>query len=185
MEFTARDRLKLLTGAAALTFGGCGGGSAGSNSPVVTAPTTPTVPSTPTPYSPAIGAFREKFQSRFVVGAAIAPAQIAAGRTEADILTQQFSSITAENVMKPDALSPSEGTYTFDEADALLSFAQDNNIALRGHTLLWHRATPDYFFEGPPNDVKARLQNSCLLIGACLRNNGSVLIALLGDGHIA
>jgi endo-1,4-beta-xylanase len=60
--------------------------------------------------------------------------------------------------MKPNALAPTEGNYTFDEADALVTFAQANGIAVRGHALLWHRATPDYFFEGTPAEVKARLQ---------------------------
>ena len=107
---------------------------------------------------PEKGAFRDKFQNKFLVGAAIAPAQIADGQADAQILKDQFSSITAENVMKPEALSPTEGVYTFEEADSLLAFAQANNIQLRGHTLLWHRATPDYFFQGSPAEVKARLQ---------------------------
>jgi len=60
--------------------------------------------------------------------------------------------------MKPSALSPSEGSYTFEEADALLAFAEDNNIQLRGHTLLWHRQTPDYFFQGTQAEIRARLE---------------------------
>lgn len=86
------------------------------------------------------------------------PSQLASGQAEAQILTDQFNSITAENVMKPEALSPVEGQYTFDQADTLVAFAEANNIQLRGHTLLWHRATPDYFFQGTPAEVKARLQ---------------------------
>jgi endo-1,4-beta-xylanase len=107
---------------------------------------------------PEKGVFRDKFQNQFLVGAAIAPAQIADGQADAQILKDQFSSITAENVMKPEALSPTEGSYTFEAADSLLTFAEANNMALRGHTLLWHRATPDYFFQGTPAEVKARLQ---------------------------
>ncbi|MEP3890960.1 MAG: endo-1,4-beta-xylanase [Hellea sp.] len=99
-----------------------------------------------------------RFKDNFLVGAAIGTAQIATGSADADILSSQFSSITAENVMKPEALSSQEGVYTFADADALVTFAESNGITVRGHSLLWHRATPDYFFEGTPAEVKTRLQ---------------------------
>ena len=148
MKISARSRLKLLAGAAALTLGACGGGSS-SPTPVAV---------TPPPPPAANGLFKDTFKDNFVVGAAIGAAQISAGSDDADILASQFSSITAENLMKPNALAPTEGNYTFDEADALVTFAEANGISVRGHALLWHRATPDYFFEGTPAEVKARLQ---------------------------
>ena len=157
MKFTARDRLKLLGGVAALTLTACGGvGSVGSSLSV--SPPPPPPPPPPQSYTPEKGVFRDTFETKFVVGAAITPSQIVNGQADAEILKDQFNSITAENVMKPQALSPSEGTYTFGDADALLAFAETNNIALRGHTLLWHRATPDYFFQGTRAEVKARLE---------------------------
>lgn len=157
MEFTARDRLRLLGGAATIALGGCGAGSrvskppSGVTPPLVSGPTTPE-------YVPPTGIFRDTFRNKFVVGAAVEPSQIAEGITEGDILKDQFNGITAENVMKPQSLAPTEGTYTFEAADSLLAFANANNMALRGHTLLWHRATPDYFFQGTRAEVKARLE---------------------------
>jgi len=157
MQFTARDRLKLLAGVASLTLSGCGGGRAAvAPSFVVTPPVAPTPP--PAIYTPASGVFRDKFRNKFVVGAAVEPAQIADGQADADILKDQFNAITAENIMKPEALAPTENTYTFEAADSLLAFAEANNMALRGHTLLWHRATPDYFFQGTRDEIKARLE---------------------------
>lgn len=157
MQFTARDRLKLLAGVAGLTVSGCGGGRAAvTPHVVVTPPVAPTPP--PAVYSPASGVFRDKFRNKFVVGAAVEPAQIADGQADADILKDQFNAITAENVMKPEALAPTENAYTFEAADSLLDFADANNIALRGHTLLWHRATPEYFFQGTRDEIKARLE---------------------------
>lgn len=158
MEITARDRLRLLAGVAALALGGCGGGRSASISPPVSVPPPPAPLPTPTAYTPATGAFRDRFRNQFVVGAAITPAQIADGQADADILKDQFNAITAENVMKPEALAPTENTYTFEAADSLLTFADANNITLRGHTLLWHRATPDYFFQGTRDEIKARLE---------------------------
>ena len=52
---------------------------------------------------------------------------------------REFTSITAENAMKWASLAPSVGTYTFDHADQLVQFAQDNGQRVRGHTLFWHR----------------------------------------------
>lgn len=158
MEFTARDRLRLLAGVAGIALGGCGAGRSvsvsppsGVTPPLVVGPTTPA-------YVPPVGIFRDTFRNKFVVGAAVEPSQIAEGITEGDILKDQFNAITAENVMKPQALSPTEGAYTFAAADSLLAFADANNMALRGHTLLWHRATPDYFFQGTRDEIKARLE---------------------------
>jgi endo-1,4-beta-xylanase len=119
--------------------------------PVVSGPTTPE-------YVPPTGIFRDTFRTNFVVGAAVEPRHIAAGSADAEILKDQFNAITAENVMKPRGLAPTENTYTFEAADTLLAFAEANNMGLRGHTLLWHRATPDYFFQGTRDEIKTRLQ---------------------------
>ena len=156
-----RDRLKLLTGAAGLAMlSACGGGNSSSTPPPSGGtPPPPPVPPTPPPTTetPVDGLLRDTFRNNFVVGAAVGPAQI--GRTDdSDVLAKQFSSLTAENVMKPEALAPTEGNYTFEEADALVSFAETNGLQVRGHTLLWHRATPSYFFEGTRDEIKARLQ---------------------------
>jgi endo-1,4-beta-xylanase len=39
-----------------------------------------------------------------------------------------------------------EGEYHFDEADSLVNFALENNIKVRGHTLIWHQQVPSWFF---------------------------------------
>lgn len=160
MDLSARTRLKLLLGAAVSVLGACGGGS-GNSSPTPTAIAPPPAPPPPPPPPPPVaadGALSGRFEDNFVVGAAIGSSQISAGSRDAEILATQFSSITAENLMKPETLSPTEGVYDFTQADALVSFAEANGIAIRGHALLWHRATPDYFFQGTAAEVKTRLQ---------------------------
>jgi len=159
-QFSYRDRLKLLSGAAGLAaLTACGGGSSSSPTPPPSGGTPPpTPPAPPVSTTPVDGLLRDTFRNNFVVGAAIGTSQISEGSDDADILSKQFNSITAENLMKPDALAPTEGNYTFEAADALIAFAEANNIQVRGHTLLWYRATPDYFFEGTREEIKARLQ---------------------------
>ena len=87
--------------------------------------------------------------SNFPVGAAIEPASITDAPTPT-LLIKHFSSITAENAMKPDTIWPSaagqhhaaRGAPNFAPADLLVNFAQANNMQLRGHTLLWHQTVP-------------------------------------------
>ena len=158
MDLSARDRLRLLLGGVAATaLNACGGGGGSSASPSAVIPTPPITPP-PTGYTPPEGVFRNAFANNFVVGAAIGSAQITTGSLDEAILSSQMSSITAENLMKPDALAPIEGEYTFEAADSLVDYAQANGMEVRGHALLWHRATPDYFFEGTPMQVRARLE---------------------------
>lgn len=153
--FTARDRLKLLAGGAALSLTGCGGGGA-------TTPTTPPVvvtPPAPTPtiFTPTDGQFRNAFTNNFLVGAAVKTEQLSSGSLDAAILSGQFNSLTAEYQMKPDIIAP-EGQYNWTAADELMAFAENNGLQLRGHTLLWHRTAPDWMLSGSPAEVKTKLQ---------------------------
>jgi endo-1,4-beta-xylanase len=102
-------------------------------------------------------ALREVFGTKFLVGAAIEPRQLR-NPTDAALLKKHFSSITAENVMKPHRLAPREGKYEFAAADELVRFAQANDMRLRGHTLLWHRHAPAWFFVGDREQVRKRLE---------------------------
>ncbi len=105
----------------------------------------------------------------YPVGAAIEPASINSP-TDSALLLKHFSSITAENVMKPDTLWPSvPGTSQpasspdFTQADLLVNFAANNNIQLRGHTLLWHRTIPAWMLDGPlsqPLNYRAAIQQN-------------------------
>lgn len=60
------------------------------------------------------------------------------------ILTRDCSSITPEWAMKWDALAPTAGRYQFDEMDRVADFARRHGLALRGHTLLWHKSVPSW-----------------------------------------
>jgi endo-1,4-beta-xylanase len=49
--------------------------------------------------------------------------------------------------MKPESVHPSENVWDFKMADALVKFAEENNMTIFGHTLVWDRQTPKWFFE--------------------------------------
>jgi endo-1,4-beta-xylanase len=144
-------------GAAMLVaMAGCGGGDSGGLSPPPPGgggsgqlPSPSTAPALKTVLAARFGVVN------FPVGAAIEPASTT-DATDSALLIKHFSSITAENAMKPDTIWPNApGSTTlpasspdFTRADMLVNFAVLNNIQLRGHTLLWHQTAPSWFFAG-------------------------------------
>lgn len=66
---------------------------------------------------------------------------------------RQFNLLVAENEMKMDALQPNRGEFTFWGADQLVDFAAQNNMAVRGHCLVWHQQQPGWVSsDGKKND---------------------------------
>ncbi|MEU5152791.1 endo-1,4-beta-xylanase [Glycomyces sp. NPDC021274] len=61
-----------------------------------------------------------------------------------ETIAREFNSLTAENAMKWDATEPSDGNYTFGQADAIVDFAEDNGQSVHGHTFVWHAQTPTW-----------------------------------------
>lgn len=67
-----------------------------------------------------------------------------------ELAKQQFNHVVAENDMKWQQIHPRAGTEGFDfgPADALIEFADKNDMEIAGHTLVWHSQTPNWVFEG-------------------------------------
>ncbi len=57
----------------------------------------------------------------------------------AGVLAANFSSLTPENEMKWVNVEPSPGQFSFQAGDALIAFAEQNGMRVRGHTLVWHQ----------------------------------------------
>src|SRR5438067_12334997 len=53
------------------------------------------------------------------------------------LVERECSLIVAENEMKWQAIEPAKGQLHFQAPDALLKWATDNGIAMRGHNLFW------------------------------------------------
>lgn len=91
----------------------------------------------------------EIYKDYFPIGGAVAVASWASKKTldtHQDLIKKHLSSLTAENAMKPDYLQPREGVFNFREADRMVDFAKANGMKVRGHTLVWHGQTPEWFF---------------------------------------
>lgn len=86
-------------------------------------------------------------------GTCLNTTMIGTARYEQMVL-ENFSSVTMENDMKPDAiLDQAESQAKGDIAVhfkgntvKLLDWAKKNGMAMRGHTLIWHSQTPDWIF---------------------------------------
>ncbi len=97
----------------------------------------------------------QKYANLFPIGAAVDSNSY---MTHAPVLTKHFNSITCENEMKFDALEPTEGNFTYTAADRIVSFAQTNNMRVRGHALVWHRQTPAWVFSNGSGGTASRDQ---------------------------
>jgi len=58
------------------------------------------------------------------------------------LLKEECSIIVPETEFKMRAIRPEPNIYDFTAGDAIVAFARENGLRLRGHTLLWNR--PDY-----------------------------------------
>jgi endo-1,4-beta-xylanase len=59
------------------------------------------------------------------------------------ILKAECGLVVAENEMKWQAIRPGPDAYNFDRMDEIVRWARENDMEVRGHTLLWHR--PQWF----------------------------------------
>lgn len=99
----------------------------------------------------------------FSIGVAIEAMDLESAQKRERIIGQ-FNSLTCENVMKPDAVlnrtaSIEKGdemaaAINMSRADTLLQFAMEQNMGMRGHTLIWHSQTPRWFFTEGYNNAE-------------------------------
>ena len=105
----------------------------------------------------------QAFAQYFPIGAAVWQGDLTG--EHAFLLTKHFNSITSENDMKWSSLQPTEGNFTYATADAQVSFANTNNMAVRGHTLIWHNQNPAWLFnDANGNPMTPTPENKALLL---------------------
>ncbi|MBB5802886.1 endo-1,4-beta-xylanase [Saccharothrix ecbatanensis] len=110
-----------------------------------------------------IPSVKDVLADHFTVGAAVENAQIL--NNHGQLLAKHFNSITPGNQLKWDATEPTEGTFRFADADALVNWAKANGSAVRGHTLVWHQQTPAWVFkDAAGNDMTATPENKALVL---------------------
>ena len=94
---------------------------------------------------------KDEFANYFRVGNILNGSTVKNSTITASVL-KDYNSIECENEMKPDATlvqSQCNGTnigVSLKNAASIMDFCVNNKIAMRGHTLVWHSQTPDWFF---------------------------------------
>jgi endo-1,4-beta-xylanase len=85
-------------------------------------------------------------QDRLLIGAAVRPGQLSE-EAYASTLAREFNMVEPEDAMKWRALRPDASTYEFHQGDEVVRFAQDHQMKVRGHCLVWGRDNPDWLMQ--------------------------------------
>lgn len=100
---------------------------------------------------------KELYKDQFLIGFAV-PDMVLNTPEYCQLFQQQCSSMTMENEMKPAYIMDQAASKSnlseyrehvalnFDSYRTGMEYAKQNGIAVRGHTLVWHSQTPDWFF---------------------------------------
>jgi endo-1,4-beta-xylanase len=88
-------------------------------------------------------------------GCAVNMNALATDAAYAALIREQCRIVVAENAMKWGALRPAAESFRFDEADALVAFAEANRMKIRGHNLVWHQGNPKWL-EATATEANAR-----------------------------
>jgi endo-1,4-beta-xylanase len=102
---------------------------------------------------PSLGA-RARAQGRFY-GAAIESADLK-DPAFAAALKREVNMVVPENELKWEIVHPAENHFNFLGYQRIAAFALANSMAVRGHTLLWHRANPAWLEAALKNRARAK-----------------------------
>ncbi len=92
---------------------------------------------------------KDAYKDYFMIGVAVNQRNVS-NAAQQSLIKQEFSSMTAENDMKPEPTEPREGQFNWEGADRIANFARQNGIKLRGHCLMWHSQLGKWMLEDKP-----------------------------------
>lgn len=107
-----------------------------------------------------IPSLKDVYSDYFILGGSCSKGDMEVSAAK-DIIVKHYDSITFGNTLKPDSTldqsaskkyAEQNNDYTnpqvnIDAARKQLDFVKENNIKVRGHVLVWHSQTPDWFFK--------------------------------------
>lgn len=100
--------------------------------------------------------------ANFSVGMAVTAARTRIGRYSS-VLQSDFNNLTAEFEMKMNVMHPAPDRFDFSAGDAIVAYAEANNMQVHGHTLIWHNefAIPAWVknFSGTDAEFEAMIEN--------------------------
>ncbi|GAA4715046.1 endo-1,4-beta-xylanase [Phytohabitans rumicis] len=75
------------------------------------------------------------------------------------ILGSEFNQITVGNTMKWQYTEPTQGQFSYGQADTIVNLARANNQSVRGHTLVWHSQYPGWVDSVPASQLLGVMRN--------------------------
>lgn len=147
---------------------------------------------------------KNAFKDNFYIGTALNTSQI----EETDslvsaLISKEFNSITAENIMKSMHIHPAKDTFNFELSDKFVAFGEKNNMFIHGHTLIWHSQLAPYmtqindstqmanFMQNHINTIVGRYKgkvNSWDVVNEALNDDGtlrkSIFLDAIGEDYI-
>ncbi len=140
-------------------------------------------------------ALQEVFANDFRIGAALNSDQIyEKNPDETALILKHFNTLTAENIMKWEAIHPKPEQYNFEPVEKFLRLGEKNKAFLIGHTLVWHSQTPGWVFETDNSKPAGRQillermkEHIETVVGRCkgrIRGWDVVNEAISGDGQL-
>jgi endo-1,4-beta-xylanase len=91
-------------------------------------------------------------------GAAISASHLG-DSTYVNTWLNEFNGVTTENEMKWDATEPNRNSFSYGNAERILSQARSKGMTIRGHTLLWHGQQPGWAQSLSGSDLRSAAIN--------------------------
>ncbi|MEO6546393.1 MAG: endo-1,4-beta-xylanase [Ferruginibacter sp.] len=124
--------------------------------------------------SPKVPSLGKAYKNDFLIGTALNNTHILERDSVANqLIKQQFTAATPENIMKAEVIHPGWDQYNFEMADKLVAYGQKNSIRINAHTLIWHSQLPS-FIRGikSADSIRAYFENHITTVAA--RYDGKV-----------
>ena len=95
-------------------------------------------------------------QRGILFGATLTQGQVVESAEMVRIATEEMAMLVPGFEFKWPGLRPGPWEFDFTGADAMLTFAEARQQAVRGHALVWHGALPGWFGDGPADSMGMR-----------------------------
>ncbi|MGV8835913.1 endo-1,4-beta-xylanase [Cellvibrio sp.] len=91
---------------------------------------------------------KEAYKDDFLIGAALSASIIKKQDPKlVALITKEFNSITPENCQKWGEIRNEDGSWKWEDSDAIINFGSKHNLHMVGHTLGWHSQIPESVFK--------------------------------------
>lgn len=107
---------------------------------------------------------QERWADYFLIGSIMEPPLIRNNpRGTVEMFLHHYGAVTAENAMKPDAISGGRvwerpSSLNLGGAEEVVRFAEENNLVMVGHTLAWHSQSSPWLNETPEGEPLTRAE---------------------------